>query len=210
MNRARLQQGGLYVITDPGLLPDEQLLPAVAAALRGGAGLVQYRDKSRHAARRQQQVAALLQLCREHGALLLINDDVALAAAVGADGVHLGRDDMTVEQARDILGPDAIIGVSGYADPFAILQPQADYVAFGRLFPSRTKPTALPATLDVLRQARRLDSKPIVAIGGINSDNALSVRRAGANWLAVVEAVFGGIDVEQRARTLCRRLDEKL
>ncbi|MBI2383084.1 MAG: thiamine phosphate synthase [Gammaproteobacteria bacterium] len=195
---------GLYAITSEALCHAPERLPgAVDAALRGGAALIQYRDKWNDPATRRRQAAALLERCRAHGALLLINDDVELAAAVGADGVHVGRGDMAVDQARRRLGPGAIVGATCHnelARAQAALAAGASYVAFGRFFPSRTKPEAPPADLELLRQARARIPIPICAIGGITPDNARSAIQAGADLVAAVEGVFGAADIEAAAR----------
>ncbi|MGB1580386.1 MAG: thiamine phosphate synthase, partial [Nevskiales bacterium] len=130
----RLVSSGLYVITDSQLIGGKALLPAVEAALRGGAGMVQYRDKSANQAQRFDEASGLAELCRHAAVPLIINDDIALAKAVGADGVHLGRDDAAATTARAELGPQAIIGISGYNQPEAALAAEADYIALGRLF----------------------------------------------------------------------------
>jgi thiamine-phosphate pyrophosphorylase len=208
-----LAQGGIYVITDARLIAGEQLLTAVAAALRGGAALVQYRDKGdriKERSRRRREATALLALCHEQQVPLIINDDIELAAAIAADGVHLGREDASPALARQRLGHDAIIGISGYADPRAALTVEADYIAFGRLFESYTKPQASPASLHTLRTARTLTHKPIVGIGGINRHNAAQVAAAGANWLAVVNAVFDSQDIEASTRALCSALNQQI
>lgn len=208
--KSRLRQGGLYVITDAALLARPQLLPAVTAALRGGAGMVQYRDKSQDAQRRLRQARALLRLCQDHDVPLIINDDTELAAAIDADGVHLGRSDADPQATRKLLGPSAIIGISGYAEPEAALNPAADYIAFGCLFDSPTKPSAPVASLDVLGAARRLTAKPLVGIGGINAANAGQVLAAGADWLAVVSAVFASPDIEAATRRLCQLITQRI
>ncbi|HEY5718860.1 MAG TPA: thiamine phosphate synthase, partial [Gammaproteobacteria bacterium] len=141
---------GLYAITDG--RHGDALLDPVDAVLRGGAVLVQYRDKSGDRPRRRAEATALLALCRRHRARLLINDDVELAAAVGADGVHLGRDDGSLAAARERLGPGALIGVSCYADPARArdaARAGADYLAFGSVHPSPTKPHAVRAPLEL-------------------------------------------------------------
>lgn len=194
-----LDRHGLYAITD-GPRPD--LLDAVAQALAGGARLVQYRDKSVDAARRHAEAAALGQLCATHAVPLIINDDVALARAVAADGVHLGKDDGDVVAARTMLGEDAIIGVSCYdslARAQAAARAGASYIAFGAFFPSPTKPLAPRAALDLLRQSAAL-GVPRVAIGGITPDNAASLVEAGADYLAVISAVFGAADIRAAAQ----------
>lgn len=194
---------GLYVITDAELTPGAALEPAVAAALRGGARIVQYRDKGVDLPRRQQEASALNALCRTYGAFLIINDDVELAAAVSAAGVHLGRDDPELRAARLRLGERAIIGVSCYNQltrAHTAAEQGADYVAFGRFFPSQTKPDAVPATPELLRAARREIELPLVAIGGITPDNGGLLIDAGADMLAVIHGVFGQPDIESAAR----------
>ena len=195
---------GLYAITDRRLAEHQGLETQVAEALEGGASIIQYRDKSGDAGCRLRDAGALLRLCREAGALLIINDDVELAGITGADGVHLGRGDGNPSAARARLGPDAIIGISCY-DRFeraqAAQEAGADYVAFGRFFPSATKPEAVQADPDLLKRARGLLSIPAVAIGGITPENGRALIDAGADMLAVVHGVFGQPDV----RAACRR-----
>ncbi|BBL74323.1 thiamine phosphate synthase [Methylomagnum ishizawai] len=196
-----LPRQGLYAITHDGPQDIDALCRAVAAALRGGAVLVQYRAKSA-----PDPVAAaerLLALCRAAGVPLIVNDSVDLAAQIGADGVHLGRDDASPQEARRRLGDGAIIGVSCYDSVALALAAEAagaDYAAFGRFFPSRTKPLAPLARLDTLAEARRRLRIPLAAIGGITPDNAAPLLEAGAGLLAVVEGVFGGDDPETAAR----------
>jgi thiamine-phosphate pyrophosphorylase len=194
---------GLYAITDG---PRTDLPAAVAQALAGGARVLQYRDKTTDAARRHAEATALKQLCDTHAVPLIVNDDVALAGAVGAAGVHLGRDDDDVAAARAALGPGAIIGVSCYdslARAHAAAAAGADYVAFGAFFPSPTKPQAVRASLDLLRQSAAL-GVPRVAIGGITPDNAPSLVEAGADFLAVISAVFAAPDVRAAAQRFAR------
>ncbi len=190
---ARLPRGGLYAISDG---PRADLLAICEAALRGGAVLLQYRDKSTDFARRHDEAAALAALCADFNVPLIINDEIELAARVGAAGVHLGEGDATVASARARLGAGAIIGVSCYN---AIERAQhavaegADYLAFGTFYPSPTKPNALHATPGLLRTARPL-GLPLVAIGGITADNAQPLLDAGVDFLAVVSGVFDADD----------------
>lgn len=196
---------GLYVLTDSTLIPDEKLIPAVAAAIAGGAVMVQYRDKSDDADKRRWEAQDLVNLCRPLGVPLIINDDVALAAAVGAAGVHLGRDDGDITSARAALGPGAIIGVSCYNElerAVAAEAAGADYVAFGSFYPSTIKPGAVRATIELLHQAKARLRLPVVAIGGINADNGARLVAAGADLLAVISGVFGHTDVRAAARHL--------
>jgi len=194
---------GLYVITDSALIPDHQFSAKVAAALRGGARIVQYRDKRDSPALRLKLATDLVYLCREHGALSIINDDVELAAQVGADGVHIGKDDTALNHARERLGQGAIIGVSCYNRLDLALEAEkqgADYVAFGAFFPSQIKPDAVPATLELLSMARQKLHIPICAIGGITAENAAALVTAGADMLAVISDVFAAPDTETASR----------
>ncbi|BCO31819.1 thiamine-phosphate synthase [Thiohalobacter sp. COW1] len=194
---------GLYAITDPDLLPDDRLVDAVTAALAGGARAIQFRDKRPETALKLELARALNALCRDFGALFLINDDVELAAAVGAHGVHLGRDDAAVTAARERLGPQAIIGVSCYNELDRARHAArlgADYVAFGRFFPSRTKPQAVQAEPALLRAARAELELPLVAIGGITPENGGLLLEAGADMLAVIHGLFGAEDIATAAR----------
>ena len=209
MNR-RLR--GLYAITAGDVSGARGLLESVEAAIAGGAVVIQYRDKSVDNAYREREARDLLALCRAHRVPLIINDDVALAATVGADGVHLGRDDTALREARQVLGVAAIIGVSCYNDfDLAVVAQQAgaSYVAFGRFFASHTKPDAMPVGaglapgnggLDLIRQAKAQLSIPVVAIGGITPDNAPPLIDAGVDMLAVVHGIFGQTDPEQATR----------
>lgn len=194
---------GLYAITDAALLPDDRLVTAVEQALLGGARLVQYRDKSSDGARRLTQARTLNALCRRHDVPLIINDDVELAAQIGAAGVHIGKDDPALATARARLGATALIGVSCYDCLALALDAEragADYIAFGAFFPSPTKPAEIQAPLGLLREAKITLTVPIVAIGGITPDNAPSLLNAGADALAVVSAVFAQPDIQAAAR----------
>lgn len=193
---------GLYAITDALLIPDHRLLEAVEQALLGGAQLIQYRDKSDDAARRLAQAQQLNALCRRYQIPLLINDDVELAAAAGAAGVHLGKDDPPLAAARARLGETALIGVSCYNQldlALAAERAGADYVAFGAVFPSPTKPTEIRASIALLREAHAALRTPIVAIGGVTPDNAPLLLDVGVDALAVVSGVFGQPDIRAAA-----------
>ena len=192
---------GLYVITRDPKGDRTPLLTEVKAAIRGGAVVVQYRAKDGRGS--EDEARALLTVCRASCVPLIINDDVDLALAIGADGVHLGREDEKLAPVRDALGPKGIIGVSCYDDLPRAMAAQKDgatYVAFGRFFPSMTKPNAPCASLETLRQARLQLHIPIVAIGGITRDNGETLISAGAGVLAVIEGVFGEQSPEAAAR----------
>jgi thiamine-phosphate pyrophosphorylase len=194
---------GLYALTDSHLIPSERLVDTVEAAIIGGAKIIQYRDKTDDDRLRLKQAHALQQLCQQYKVALLINDDVELAHQVGADGVHLGKDDMSLSKARTMLGNDAIIGVSCYNQlPLAqqAVQAGATYVAFGSFFSSQIKPNAVRATLDLLRQARQSLKCPMVAIGGITPANGIELVKAGADCLAVIQGLFGQTNVTAAAQ----------
>lgn len=194
---------GLYVITDELLLPGDQLIRGVQQAIAGGAAIVQYRDKGLDETRRHQQARALARLCRQQDVLFIINDDVALAVEVNANGVHLGQQDAAITQARKLLGHDAIIGISCHNELALAEQAGnngADYVAFGRFFPSQSKPAAVQADISILRRAKQRLTLPIVAIGGITPDNGASLLAAGADMLAAIHGVFAQDDIQDAAR----------
>ena len=203
--RSSLQ--GLYVLTDADLIPAAALIHQVEQAILGGARIVQYRDKHSDPKTRLQQASSLQQLCQQHGACFIVNDDVELAETVAAHGVHLGKDDNSAEQARAQLGEDVIIGVSCYNDlarAQAAVDSGADYIAFGSFFASNIKPNAIRADLTLLQQARQRFDIPIAAIGGITTDNAPALIAAGADMLAVISAVFDQPDVQAAANHLAR------
>ena len=194
----------LYAITDSQLLPGDQLFTAVAAALKGGCKLVQYRDKTSDKVRRSFEARNLLALCNQYQAQLLINDDVELAKEVGAHGVHLGQGDTNPVAARIILGNRAIIGVTCH-DSLTLAQQaikdSANYIAFGRFFPSSTKPNARPAPISLIGEARQQFSAiPIVVIGGITLENGKQLLDAGADMLAVCHSLFAANDITAQAK----------
>jgi len=193
---------GLYAIADTSQVRGSELVEAVDAALRGGARIIQYRDKTTRP-QRHEEARALRELCNKHSALLIINDDISLASEVAADGVHLGREDAALEKARATLGRDIIIGVSCYnqmSRAQRLVQAGADYVAFGSFFESPTKPEAVSADIGLITSAKRALRVPVVAIGGITPENGAALITAGADVLAVISGVFAQPDAEQAAR----------
>lgn len=199
---------GLYAIT-PDTASTESLLRRVTQALDGGIALLQYRNKTADDALRREQAGALLRLLRTRGVPLIVNDDVALAAAIDADGAHVGREDGGVAAARRAL-PGKLLGASCYSSIEAAemaVREGADHVAFGSLFASGTKPGATRAPLEVFSRARNL-GVPLVGIGGITIGNACLAIDAGADCLAVIGDLFGAPDIAARARAY-RSLFEK-
>lgn len=196
----RFPTSGLYAIVSPDEHSGEDLLRIAEAAVKGGVRVVQYRDKTGRSD--PDRVRSLVDLCHRYGIPLIINDDISLANASGADGVHLGRDDGTIGQAREILGTDAIVGVSCYDSINRAVAGQregATYVAFGRFFPSRTKPQATPADKSILLQAKTCIDVPIVAIGGITPQNGAELLDLGADLLAVIEGIRSASDPRSAA-----------
>jgi len=198
---------GLYVITDGKHSDTTQLLDRVEQAIDGGACVIQYRNKSNNEQRQLEEALALKVSCTTHQIPLIINDNIALAVAIKADGVHIGSSDDTLTYARQQLGEQALIGISCYNQlDIAILAEKmgADYVAFGSFFRSPTKPQAVTALPSLLQQARKRLSIPIVAIGGITADNGATIITAGASALAVISGVFAQSDIAAAARAYAR------
>ncbi len=186
---------GLYAITPEHLVrAPERLLPAVRAALSAGIALLQYRDKWNPPAQREALARELLTLCREFAAPLIVNDDAALAARIGADGVHLGNSDGAIDAARTLLGHAALVGATcgnSLAHARSAIDAGASYVAFGRFFASRSKPDAPPADLQTLQVAHKTLAVPVCAIGGVTPANAPELIAAGADLIAAIGGVFG-------------------
>jgi thiamine-phosphate pyrophosphorylase len=207
--------GGLYAVT-----PDDRLLPRlsalVEAALEGGTRLVQYRNKQAPAPLRRAQAAELLRICRAYGARLIVNDDIWLAVEIGADGAHVGQDDLPggdLAAARRALGPKRLLGVSCYADLArveAAARAGADYVGIGSVFASATKPDAVTAPLSLLAEARRRFDLPVAAIGGISLANAREVVAAGADMIAVISDLFNAMNIRRRAEDFQKLFDTRL
>jgi len=195
---------GLYGVTDSQLQPDDHtLLSTVEQALLGGMKLLQYRDKSEDHDKRLRQAGALKVLCHRYQAILLINDDIELALTVEADGVHLGQKDESVAKARERLGQYAIIGATCEGSltlAEQAIEQGANYIAFGRFYPSKTTPDANPADMAILSQAKQRFNVPIVAIGGITVDNTSHLVEAGADMVAVVNQLFAAQEVKSRAQ----------
>jgi len=193
---------GLYQITDHNR--DGRLPQRVAKALRGGARIVQYRDKETPASAQLAVARELAGLCRQAGAIFIVNDSPGLALECGADGVHLGQGDMGPEQARALLGPDRLIGVSTRTveQARAARKAGADYIGLGSIYPTNSKGDAVHVGLERLSQVRQAVDLPIVAIGGIDRQKAPAAIDAGADGVAVISAVMGDPDPTRAAREL--------
>ena len=201
----------LYAVTDRAWAADaDALLAQVAAAIDGGAGIVQLREKHLAHDAFLEEARRFVALCREKGAVSIINDDVDIALASGADGVHVGQEDLAAGRAREALGPDKIIGVSAHnADEALAAQAAgADYLGVGAAFVTGTKADAKPITRETLRAVTAAVEIPAVAIGGITRENLLQLKGCGLQGVAVVSALFGQPDVKAAAAELLALSEE--
>lgn len=201
----------LYAVTDRAWARDtEGLLRQVAEAIDGGAGIVQLREKHLGQADFLAEAERFVALCREKGAVSIINDNVDIAAQVGADGVHIGQEDLEAGRARELLGPDKVIGVSAHsvAEALAAQAAGADYLGVGAAFVTDTKTDAKPISRETIRAITAAVDIPVVAIGGISRDNILELRDCGLDGVAVVSALFAQADVKAAAAELLRLSEE--
>src|SRR3990172_268366 len=206
----RAQVRGLYVIVDPEQTNGHEPIDISRWALEGGARVIQLRDK-RDKGYVLPLARAMAELCRERGALFIVNDHVDVAILAGADGVHLGQHDLPPAEARRLLPGGAIIGGSPALVGGALTARDegADYIAVGAMFATNSKQRTRPAGLETLRRVRAaVSDRPLVAIGGINESNAASVRAAGADAIAGITAVTGAADVQEVARRLAALMQD--
>lgn len=197
---------GLYAITHHDDLSLKRLLSDVEAVLKGGATIIQFRDKHSSTKEKLLRARALKTLCEDYQRVFLINDDITLCEQVNADGVHLGVDDVSIKEARKYLGSNKIIGATCHGSITLALQAQslgADYIALGKFFPSLTKNEAPLVDLSCIREIKKQCSLPIVAIGGITLDNAPTLISQQVQALAVINDLFSHHDIEQRAKQFC-------
>ena len=190
---------GVYAITDSKLIPVKKFAANLKQALEGGANIIQYRDKSRQHELRWQQAKIMVDLCKEYGAISIVNDDIELAKVIDADGVHLGAEDDSVEFARAELGESKIIGVSCYSDlslAKKMALASADYVAFGSIYASPTKPEAKVAGIEILQQAKNSLTVPVVAIGGVSIEKMPELLSTKVDSVAVISGIFASEDIK--------------
>ena len=205
--------GGLYAITDRKLIPEECLARTVEAAIRGGAKVIQLREKGADKSEVVRRGKAVLRITREYGVPLIINDSPEAAKETGADGVHLGGDDAPVEEARNLLGGGAIIGVSCYGDIERGVEAEkqgANYAAFGTPYFTPTKPDRDPTPFEVLREAKRRLKIPVFAIGGITPENVSDVLETGVDGVAVITAIFGVEDTEEAVKEIAGFFEDEV
>lgn len=202
----------LYAVTDNAWLGERTLAQCVEEALAGGATFVQLRDKHAAPDELAAEAAELLALCGDAGVPFVMNDDVECALAVGADGVHVGQDDMACERARALLGPDAIVGVSTQtvAQARAAEAAGADYLGVGGVRGTATKPEAGVLTPEEFRAIAAAVDIPVVAIGGVNAETIPLLADLDVDGAAVVSAIFAADDIEGATRELSRIIDETL
>lgn len=204
---------GLYLVTDRGLAGDRPLEEVVLAAVEGGAGVVQLREKELATRAFVESARRLKALLEPRGIPLIVNDRVDVALAAGADGVHLGQEDMAYPDARALLGPDAIIGLS-VETPEDVREAEGfdvDYLGVSPIFPTPTKTDTKGAWgLDGLAEVRRMSRHRLVAIGGLNATNAADAIRAGADAVAVVSAICAAADPRRAAEELAAVVDAAL
>ena len=203
------QLKGIYAITDAKLM-GQDLVSKTEQAILGGIKILQYRNKTASLKQQEREALELASLCRKNNVVFIINDNVELAIKVNADGVHLGQQDTHLQQARKLLGDNKIIGVTcnNKIELAKTAQQQgANYVAFGRFFNSLTKPSAPAAELSLLSEARKFITIPIVAIGGITQESALSLMNEGVDMLAVIHGIFGQEDILKATRQFVGIID---
>jgi len=194
---------GLYPITHHDDANENDFLSDMESVLKGGARLIQYRDKTNPKKINAQRASALLDLCNFYQAKLIINDDLELCKNIGAHGVHLGQKDSGIIHAREFLGKEVIIGISCHNSVSLSQKAEqqgADYLALGRFFPSITKPEATAADISSINKVKKANTLPLVAIGGITLDNAPSLLNEGVDALAVINDIWSATDIEQQAR----------
>jgi len=210
-NGSRLRISGLYVIIDPRQTRGHDPVEVARQALRGGARILQWRDKTRDKGDQLAPVRSIRELCREHDALFIVNDHVDLALACAADGAHLGRQDLPVNAVRPWVPAGFLLGVStnNAEEARQAERDGADYVAVGSIFPTASKETTRPASPQRLREVKQAVGIPVVAIGGINKDNVTKVLEAGADAVAVISAVCGADDIEEAARRLAAQFESR-
>ena len=202
----------LYAVTDRSWLGDKTLYSQVESALRGGATFVQLREKELDDADFLEEAKEIQKLCREYKVPFVINDNVEIAAEIGADGVHVGQSDMEAGDVRRKLGPEKIIGVSAQTVEQALRAQEqgADYLGVGAVFPTGSKADAVEVSRETLKEICRAVDIPVIAIGGISRENVMELRGSGICGIAVISAIFAQKDIESASRELKARTEEML
>lgn len=206
----KLENCLLYAVTDTSWLRGRTLAQQVEEALRGGVTMVQLREKELQGEALEQEAREILAICRQYGVPFLINDDVMLAKKIGADGVHVGQDDMSAAKARELLGEDAVIGVTARTVEQAVAAQEAgaDYLGSGAVFGTSTKKDAKPMDPAYFQQICESVSIPVVAIGGVTLDNIRELEGRKMSGFAIVSGIFAAEDIETRTRDLWKAAQE--
>jgi len=202
---------GIYVLSDAVLSPSKTILSQIERVLKAGVSVIQFREKYASDDEIELTCKQLCDLCKHYNALFIIDDRAHLAKKVDADGLHVGEDDISYEEARIIMGADKIIGISCYGDIKRALKYEtlgADYVAFGSFFPSPTKPNSKVVSLDVLHEAKKVLHVPICAIGGINETNIRDVANSGIEMYSVISAVYRDDKIEENIEALRQQINK--
>lgn len=200
---------GIYAITDEVLTPSKTILKQVEDALKGGAKIIQLRNKSASDNDLIDIATQLQKLCASYNATFFINDRVELAQKIGADGVHIGFSDLGVKATRKLIGPNVLIGVSCYGDlerAKQAVKDGADYVAFGAFYPSKTKPKAAVVPLEVIKIAKKELNVPVCVIGGINESNIQEVAQHKPDMYSLVSDIFEAENIEEKVNRLTQKI----
>lgn len=202
----------LYAVTDRSWLGGETLRSQVERALKGGATFIQLREKELDEGDFLEEAKEIQKLCREYHVPFVINDNVEIAAAIGADGVHVGQSDMEAGDVRRRLGPDKIIGVSAQTAEQALRAQEhgADYLGVGAVFPTGSKADATEVSRETLEEICRAVDIPVIVIGGIGRENVMELKGSGICGIAVISAIFAQKDIEAAAAELKKRVEEML
>ncbi|MCH8534376.1 MAG: thiamine phosphate synthase [Flavobacteriaceae bacterium] len=200
---------GIYAITDEILTPNTSIVSQVEAALKGGARIIQLRNKSAQDKDLIKTATQLQALCVKHKATFFINDRVELAQKIGADGVHIGYSDLGVKETRELISPTVLIGVSCYGDierAKQAIKDGADYVAFGAFYPSKTKPKAAVVDFKVIAQAKKELGVPVCVIGGINEDNIKEIAAYQPDMFSLVSDIFEAKNIQEKVQKLTQKI----
>lgn len=200
----------LYVITDRKLLGEHTIYTQVEEALKGGATIIQIREKNLGDEEFLNEAVLIKEICRKYNVPLIINDNVQVALKSGADGVHVGQDDMKAENVRKLIGGNKILGVSAHSVEEAILAEKngADYLGVGAIFATSSKADVQSTSIDTLKEICSTVRIPVVAIGGITSENIKQLSGSGVSGAAVISAVFGQSDVRLAAEKLKNLIED--
>lgn len=200
---------GIYAITDEILTPNTSIVSQVEAALKGGAKVIQLRNKSAQDKDLIETATQLQALCVKYQATFFVNDRVELAQKIGADGVHIGYSDLGVKETRELIGPTVLIGVSCYGDierAKQAIKDGADYVAFGAFYPSKTKPKAAVVDFNVIAQAKKELGVPVCVIGGINEDNIKEIAAYQPDMFSLVSDIFEAKNIQEKVQKLTQKI----